>query len=132
MIDISEQEKAEQDRAAAQRELQRNAERLEILSTISHEFASAPGDVDAVLSLIAQRLVEIIGQGCAVRLISPDGAWLEPTRHVHHPDPELRDLARHLLGSERQRVGEGLVGGVAASGTDFQKRRRVLRPGIDD
>jgi PAS domain S-box-containing protein len=117
VIDISEQEKAEQDRAAAQRELQRNAERLEILSTISHEFASAPGDVDVVLSLITQRLVEIIGQGCAVRLISPDGAWLEPTRHVHHPDPALRELAHHLLGRERQRVGEGLVGGVAASGT---------------
>lgn len=117
VIDISEQEKAEHERAAAQRELQRNAERLEILSTISHEFASAPGDVEAVLALITQRLVEIIGQGCAVRLISPDGAWLEPTRHVHHPDPALRELAHHLLGRERQRVGEGLGGGVAASGT---------------
>lgn len=117
VIDISEQEKAEQERAAAQRELQRNAERLEILSTISHEFASAPGDVDAVLSLVTQRLVEIIGHGCAVRLISLDGAWLEPTQHVRHPDPVLHDLARHLLGTERQRVGDGLVGGVAASGT---------------
>jgi PAS domain S-box-containing protein len=125
VIDISEQEKAEQQRAAAQRELQRNAAHLEILLTTSHEFASAPGDVDALLALVTQRLVEIIGQGCAVRLISLDGAWLEPTRHVHHPDPALRDLARHLLGTERQRVGDGLGGGVAASGT------AVLVPALD-
>ncbi len=117
VIDISEQERAEQARAAAQRELERTAARLEILTTTSHEFASAPGDIDAVLSLVARRLVEIIGEGCAVRLISRDGAWIEPTAHVHHPHPAVRDLARQLVGSERQRIGDGLLGAVAASGT---------------
>jgi PAS domain S-box-containing protein len=125
VIDISEPEKAEQARAAAQRELERTAARLEILSSTSHEFASVPGDVDALLALVTRRLVEIIGEGCAVRLISRSGAWLEPTTHVHHPDPELREFARALVGRERTRVGDGLIGGVAASGT------AALIPAVD-
>ncbi|HEX8109603.1 MAG TPA: PAS domain S-box protein [Kofleriaceae bacterium] len=125
VIDISEQERAEQARAATQRELERTAARLEILTTTSHEFASAPGDVDAILSLVTRRLVEIIGEGCAVRLISRDGAWVEPSTHVHHPEPAVRELARQLVGSERQRIGDGLVGTVAASGT------ALLIPAVD-
>jgi len=92
-------------------------ERLEILSTIGHELAAASGDVDVVLELATRRIGETIGEGCAIRMISDDGAWLEPTEIFFYPDPAKRDMAGALLASVRQRVGEGIAGRVAASGT---------------
>jgi signal transduction histidine kinase len=105
---------AEQRRAGES--LARSAARLEILSRTAHEFAAASGHSDRLLELVARRLGEIIGEGCAVRLISPDGQWLEPSTSFYHDDPERRELARHVLATERQRIGEGLAGRVAATG----------------
>jgi len=116
VIDISERDQLEQDRLAAQRALQDSAERLEILSNTSHEFAASSGEIDALLTLVARRLGEIIGDGCAVRLISHDGSWLEPSASFYHADPTRRELARQALGTERQRLGEGIAGRVAQSG----------------
>jgi signal transduction histidine kinase len=78
-----------------------------------------------VLALVARRLGEIIGEGCAVRLISHDGEWLEPSTSFFHSDAERRELARRVLAIERQRVGEGLAGRVAATG------QPVLIPVVD-
>jgi len=113
---------------AAKDKLQREAAaRIEILSTTGHEFAAASGDTDTqrLLGLVARRLGEVIGDGCAVRLISDDGAWLEPSRSFYHRDLASRDLANRVLATERQRVGEGLAGRVAATGEP------VLIPRID-
>jgi PAS domain S-box-containing protein len=96
--------------------LARSARRLEILSNTAHEFAAASGAIDDLLALASRRLGEIIGDACAIRMISSDGHWLEPNASFHHSDPETAAFARQVLGSERQRVGEGLAGQVAASG----------------
>lgn len=125
VLDISEQVALEQQRVAAQRELERVAARLQILSQASHEFSSASGDVDALLSIVVRRLGEVIGDGSAVRLLSGDGAWLEPSTHVHYADPELDEFARRLIARERQRVGDGVVGRVAETG------EAILIPAID-
>jgi light-regulated signal transduction histidine kinase (bacteriophytochrome) len=58
-----------------------------------------------------------VGEGCAIRLISEDGGWLEPTEIFFYPDPTKREQAGTLLATTRQRVGEGIAGRVAASGT---------------
>jgi signal transduction histidine kinase len=102
-----------------------SASRLEIVATTGHEFATASGNIALLLELVACRLGEIIGDGCAVRLISDDGAWLEPSASFYHRDPERRELARRVLASERQRIGDGLAGTVAATGEP------VLIPVVD-
>ncbi|HMG25049.1 MAG TPA: PAS domain S-box protein [Kofleriaceae bacterium] len=125
VIDMSEHAQLEQARAQAQRELERSNTRLEILSRASHEFSSAAGDVDALQALVSRRIAEAIGEGCLVRLLSDDGRWVEPSSHVYHPDPALREFARSVVAVERQRVGDGMVGQVAASGI------AILIPVID-
>jgi signal transduction histidine kinase len=92
------------------------AMRLQILSTTAHEFAASSGDISLLLELVARRLGEILGEGCAVRLVSDDGVWLEPSASFYHPDPDRREFARQLLGTRRQRIGEGLAGRAAATG----------------
>ena len=92
------------------------ATRLEILSNTAHEFAASSGDIGPLLELVACRLGEIVGEGCAVRLISDDGVWLEPSTSFYHPDPARREFARQLLGTQRQRLGDGLAGRAAATG----------------
>ena len=116
VIDISEQIKLEEERATAQREVAHSAARLLILSAASHEFSAASGSVDELLSLVARRMGQVLGEGCAVRVLSRDGAWLEPSAHVYYLDAALGEAARQIIASERQRVGEGLVGRVAATG----------------
>ncbi|HEY0194307.1 MAG TPA: ATP-binding protein [Kofleriaceae bacterium] len=93
-----------------------SAARLEALASVAHELAAASGHIDGLLALVARRLVELLGDGCAVRLISDDGDWLEPSRSFWHADPALRDLAHPVLGLERQRLGAGLAGQVAQTG----------------
>jgi signal transduction histidine kinase len=93
-----------------------STERLEILSRIGHELAAASGDIDVVLELATRRLGETVGEGCAIRLVSDDGAWLEPTDAFFYPDPAKREMAGQLLATIRQRVGDGIAGRVAASG----------------
>jgi len=92
------------------------AARLAIVSNAAHEFASASGDIEALLALVAQRIAVAIGDGCVLRLISDDRNWLEPSGSFYHRKPELRDPVRQVLGSTRRRVGEGWAGKVAATG----------------
>lgn len=125
VIDISEEVKLEQARAAAQREVEQSAARLSILSAASHEFSAASGSAEELLSLVARRMGEVLGEGCAVRVVSSDGQWLEPSAHVHYRDAALGEAARPIIASERQRLGEGLVGRVAATG------EAVVIPDID-
>jgi signal transduction histidine kinase len=102
--------------ARARAALEASTARLEILSRTAHELAAASGDTEGVLELAAGRLGEVIGEACAIRLISEDGGWLETSRNFYHPDPEKRAFGRNMLGSVRQRLGEGPGGRVAESG----------------
>jgi signal transduction histidine kinase len=96
--------------------LRESAVRLEIVSNAAHEFASASGDVAALLELVSRRIADTIGDACTVRLISDDREWLEPSASFYHRDEAARHVARAVLGSERQRVGDGIAGRVAATG----------------
>jgi signal transduction histidine kinase len=104
--------------ARSRGELEASARRLELLSRTSHELASASGELDAVLELSVRRLGEAIGDCCVIRLISDDGAWLEPTRAVYHVDATLQGLVREVMGSARAPVGDraSVSGEVAARG----------------
>ena len=116
VIDLSQRDALERARAGAMDALARSAARLAVVSETGQQFAAASGDIELVLGLVARRLGEILGEGCAVRLISEDGGWLEPSTSFYHEDPALRALAGEVLGSARQRIGDGLAGMVAATG----------------
>ncbi|MGD0675102.1 MAG: PAS domain S-box protein [Polyangiaceae bacterium] len=103
---------AESERELAERE--RMAVRLRLLADASHEFADVAGDYARLTAVVARRLGEIIGDLCAIRAVSEDGATLE-SGAVYHRDPGVVAWADSLLASRPQRVGDGVMGGVAAS-----------------
>jgi signal transduction histidine kinase len=108
---------ASQIEARARQSLEATTARLEVLSRTGHELAAASDDVEAVLDLATRRLGETIGEGCVIRLISDDGKWLEPTARIYYADPDRRAQASRLMAGVRQRVGDGIAGCVAATGT---------------
>jgi hypothetical protein len=94
----------------------RLAKRFQILADASREFAAATSEIDQLLALVARRLGELVGDMCVIKPISEDGEWLEFTGAVYHRAPELLAVTRELLLSDRQRVGEGFLGRIAATG----------------
>jgi PAS domain S-box-containing protein len=114
--DTSERDELAQTRAQAKHAIARSAAHLEILSNAAHEFASQSGDVEPLLAMVARRLGEILGEGCAVRLISADGAWLEPSTSYYHRDPAVRERGTAVFDRHRQRLGDGVAGKVAQTG----------------
>lgn len=90
--------------------------RLRILSNTSHELAGEM-DFEALVDLVAQRLAEHVGDGCAVRLLDETGqAFDRRITSTHHRDPSLvRDL-RMLAATQPPKPGEGLTGKVIETG----------------
>jgi PAS domain S-box-containing protein len=116
VVDDSERERMEATRAAAHDVLSRNARRLEQLARIGHELAGASGDLDAALALVARRLGETIGDACAIRLLSPDRRWIEPSGALYYRESFAAAQALGVLATQRQQVGTGLAGKVVATG----------------
>ncbi len=108
----------------AEAESRCHAARLRILVDVDRMLAEAGLDLSAVLDVIARKVSEVLGDGCVIQLLTEDGAWLESAT-VHHPDPEAGWLLAGTVHARRQRLGQGLHGGVVASG------RAVLLPEVD-
>ena len=119
LIDVTERHRLEQAMIAS-------TARLQVISSVSHEFASASGGVEEVLVLVTRRLGELLGEGCFARLLSSDALWLEPATAFFHPDESLRSEVRELIGAVRQPVGEGLAGRVAATGSPVMVTAKTL------
>jgi PAS domain S-box-containing protein len=99
-------------------ERKRVADRLALLTDAAKAFGTATADLDQLLDVTARRLGDLLGDLCVIRLVSEDGAWLEQSGAVHHPDPDIRLAARVTL-EDRQPVGVGFMGRVAATGQAF-------------
>jgi diguanylate cyclase (GGDEF)-like protein/PAS domain S-box-containing protein len=93
----------------------RETARLGLLAALSQAIAEAGLYYPAVLSTIAERVAESIGDGCIIRLVSDDGQWLDPVA-FHHNDPEVFSIYRGVLHSTRKRVDEGYSGHVFRTG----------------
>jgi PAS domain S-box-containing protein len=102
------------ERTRAEDELRRQARRLAALAEASRVFAAGL-DYKTVLDTIARRLSDLIGDGALIRVVSPDGQWLQPVA-VYHPSPERAGLRRRMLLASPQRIGEGLTARVLQSG----------------
>lgn len=99
-------------------------ENLRHLLEVSRLLAEIGTDFDAVLHRLGQEVTTRFGAGTLLELIGGDGRTLRPMG-VYHPDPAAAALARSLAEQARSVVGEGLTGGIAASG------HALLLPDID-
>jgi signal transduction histidine kinase/ActR/RegA family two-component response regulator len=75
--------------------------RMHVLSSSLRAFSEATTDYERLLGVIAQRLAEVVKDGCVVRLLEP-GGWLLPVA-IHMPiesrvsDPEvLAKIRAHM------------------------------------
>jgi PAS domain S-box-containing protein len=107
------------DNARLYHQAQQHTERLHILSEASRAFAETSLDLVALLDRISRHVVAVLGDVCVIRLFSDDGVWLNPVA-VFHPDPEQLAAARDVLATTQVRVGEGLTGRVASTGTTIR------------
>lgn len=79
--------------------------RGELLSEVSRALAAAETDLPTLLQTIAQRVAEIVGDACAIRLLSEDGASLVPVafeqidESAPSPLSEIVAGAREILAS---------------------------------
>ena len=83
-VDITERKKAEED-------IRRYAAQMEALAEISHTFAEAGLDVQAVFETIVRYTAELIGDTCVIRLLSSDEQWLQSVA-FHNRNPEVKAL----------------------------------------
>ena len=117
-IDITERKQAE---AALNQSVKRN----QILAETAQAMTEVGLDEQRILDTVARKSVEAIGDGCVIRLVSPDGQWLEAAA-FYHPRPEMLELLKEAFTSYRQTIAEGLTGEV------YQKGRGVLISGKDN
>jgi signal transduction histidine kinase/CheY-like chemotaxis protein len=97
-----------EERRQAQQALQRQTEQAQALAEISRIIAESRAGYQAALETITQRLAELIGDACIIRLLSEDGLWLQPAS-IYHPEPQAAALLNTILATP-QRLGEGVVG----------------------
>jgi signal transduction histidine kinase len=76
--------------------LLRSTARLHVLAEMSQAFAMVATDCDLLLEKIARTSADLIGDGCMVTLIAPDGETLQNAANAHR-DPALEADYRAFL-----------------------------------
>ena len=76
-----------------------------------------------MLDIIAQQLVEVIGDGCSIFLISADGVTLELAA-IYHSNPEAVQAYQDMLNLFPLQISDGNAGQV------FRTGRALLQPEI--
>jgi|GEM_PF-2858194 len=85
------------------------------LAELAVEFSEHIGDRTLLLERIAQG-ISSMQQGAGVLICLTRGEGFVHVEAAHHPDPEALALVRDTLAAQPIRVGEGISGGVVASG----------------
>jgi signal transduction histidine kinase/DNA-binding response OmpR family regulator len=101
-------------RQQAEQALHQQTVRLRILAEVSQAFAETILDFEAVLNTIVRRCAELLGDACAIRLLSEDGQWLNPVA-IYHTNPEAEQLVHAVLNTKQQ-SNEGLHAQVVQTG----------------
>src|SRR5258706_10610506 len=111
------------ERKLAEEELRKHATRTQALADISGTLAAVHLDYQAVLDATARHTTELIGDACAIRLVSDDGQWLEVVS-LYHPEPKTLAFLHEMLAANPLRTDVGLGAQVIQTG------RPVLIPVI--
>ncbi|HEX4866051.1 MAG TPA: diguanylate cyclase [Acidimicrobiales bacterium] len=70
-------------------------------------------DVPALLRLIADRVMEALGDGCVITTVTLDGTALRPAA-IRHREPRVESAMQAVLSDQVTALGEGIAGTVAA------------------
>ncbi|MFO7170316.1 MAG: PAS domain-containing protein, partial [Chloroflexota bacterium] len=91
------------------------ASRLQSLADVSAVFAEVSLDYTSAIDTVTRRIAELLGDLCAVLLLSDDGVWLEPVA-IRHPDAQSERMARSLTNLLRVPALGGLGNVVVGEG----------------
>lgn len=97
--------------AAAKRE----TARLSVLVDAAKIFAETGVGFDVRLGKVAQKFAEVVGESCAVWLLSEDERFVDPVA-MHHRSEELGRIARETFAARRFSSSEGPVSWVTKAG----------------
>jgi PAS domain S-box-containing protein len=103
------------ERNEARSKLQIQLSRMELMEEISGVLAGTSLDYSAVLSSVAQRITNAIGDACIIRMLSADKKSI-PVVGIHHNDPLKLKLMQRFLTDLRQGIDEGVTGKVLKDG----------------
>src|SRR5258706_5186970 len=95
------------ERKLAEEELRKHATRTQALADISGTLAAVHLDYQAVLDATARHTTELIGDACAIRLVSDDGQWLEVVS-LYHPEPKTLAFLHEMMAANPLRTDVGL------------------------
>jgi diguanylate cyclase (GGDEF)-like protein/PAS domain S-box-containing protein len=88
-------------------------DRLLHLDDFWTQLVSCHNDLPQLLRVVANRVVELVGDGCVLTMVAEDGATLRP-EVVRHTDQDVEVAMRAVLADAEVRVGDGLAGTAAA------------------
>jgi signal transduction histidine kinase/ActR/RegA family two-component response regulator len=114
---IAENERLSREAREAEKQIRLQAARLQALADASQAFAETRLHLPTLLTTVARRVAELVGDGCVILLLSEDaGHRLEPAA-VCHSDEAAQALVEGLLHSVPCLPDEGVVGEVLRTGT---------------
>ncbi len=118
----------------AETQLRRQTERATALAEVSRALAEAGMDHQRILSSIVRCTADLVGDACAIRLVSEDRQVLELAAS-YHPQPSIDQLQLEMAVAAPHYVSEGLTGQVARTGVpvliphyDPHQYQAILRP----
>ena len=97
------------------RDLQNSALRSKTLADASSAFAAAELNLPTILKAVVSQIAQSIGNGCTLRLLSPERDRLDPVAFFHS-NPNAVALLEKILSTGSHHIGEGLAGQVAQTG----------------
>ncbi len=102
------------ERKQAERKIREDAKRAELQASLSHAMMEAGLDSSRISFTIVQKISELYGDACIIRLLSEDGSLLDPVDYAHPEGQAIEDI-RKVLSVKTDSAGEGLAGKVAQS-----------------
>ena len=90
-------------------------DRSEMLIEISQAFDEVSLNYQMLLDTISRLVALLVGDACLIRLVSPDGEWLEQVA-FYHPDPAVVEYLHNLMLFSPQRTDEGWSSQVIKTG----------------
>jgi len=97
-------------------EARRVNQRLRLISEAAQAFSEATNDLKSLFDVIAGRLSGVLGGLCVLRLISDDGAYLDPYATTFEAEPDSQEIASAAHRVARWRVDEGIPGRIVKTG----------------
>jgi len=89
-------------------QLRPHVRRAEVLAEASQTFAESTRDYEGLLTRVAHRVAELIGDTCVIFLVSDDGVWLKPVV-LYDQDPDALAFARGVLAASPIRVADNTM-----------------------